>query len=120
MSQWTHIAGIIRLDCIMHVPERAEIEEIFGEMPASEGECVFSVWENPRRNDVASRTISIFGDLRDFGEDEVPEIQKWWSQLHNKLDGKPMLIRQAVIEISVEYGDILILTEEDMEGWEHE
>ena len=122
MSNWTHVAGIIRVDRIRvdDDAEELDFDEILGKeclwdssrkvwddalknpdkyMPmGSEGSLQKSVWVNPNKGRVDSYTISIFGDLRDH--DNISEIIDWFIKKCNLL-----WVRNAVITVENErYG----------------
>lgn len=108
MSNWTHVAGIIRVDglgfvdfdkllgkeCLWESPE-----EVWDDMRnnsddylpmGSEGSLQKSVWINPDEHSLAAYTVSIFGDLRDHNS--AKEIVDWFKK---KCEG--LWIRNAVI-----------------------
>ena len=116
MSNWTHVAGIIRVDGIAE----QDFDEIIGKeclwgspsyvwedaetnpdkyLPmGSEGSLHKSIWENPNKNCLASYTVSIFGDLRDH--DSTKEIIDWFKKICKKV-----WVRNAVITVTNEmYG----------------
>ena len=122
MSNWTHVAGIIRVDRIRvdDDAEELDFDKILGKeclwnssrkvwddalknpdkyMPmGSEGSLQKSVWVNPNKGRVDSYTISIFGDLRDH--DNISEIIDWFIKKCNLL-----WVRNAVITVENErYG----------------
>lgn len=100
MSNWTHVAGIIRLDRIriLYKNNEPDFDEIIGKellftdsmekwndqvknrdkyMPTgSEGSLNKSIWTDPDVSNMAAYTISIFGDLRDHRDNE--EILLWF------------------------------------------
>lgn len=120
MSNWTHVAGIIRIDYIKweNDPE-LNFDELIGKeclfesdseiwedaknnpdkyLPmGSEGTLEKSVWINPKQYDVPRYAVSIFGDLRDH--DNPQEIIDWFQKICNKLKN---LVRNAVITASNE------------------
>lgn len=118
MSQWTHVCGCIRVDCLDHEKVNSRIEEILGKIlyfespmwewelqdsnpelytpTGSEGGIEYDVWENPNHSCMASHTISIWGDLRDYCS--VEEITKWFNKI---LYNSGWLIRDAVLSIDV-------------------
>ena len=128
MSNWTHVAGVVRIDCItaFMVNKNVDFHNIFGkeldfyddsdvwedaeENPSnylpmgSEGSLKISVWENPRDECAARYTVSIFGDLRDH--DSAEEIVEWFK---NKIDEieedmeNGIWIRQACITVDNEW-----------------
>jgi len=68
----------------------------------SEGSIQFVFWSNPSLNAFAAFTVGVFGDLRDFGTEDVPKIKEWFERV-TKSDG--VMVRNAIIEIEVEYQD---------------
>lgn len=110
MSNWTHVAGIIRVDGMAE----QDFDEIIGKeclwgsprevwedveanpdkyLPmGSEGSLHKSIWENPDKDCLAAYTISIFGDLRDHYS--TSEIIEWF-----KSKCKELWVRNAVITV---------------------
>ena len=122
MSQWTHVCGCIRYDalrmCILPGQSINDLKALLGNTVSfedsedkweacnvprgSEGSIQFSFWENPHRPSLAAYTVAIFGDLRDFGNDNVQQIKDWFERVtHNDL----LIVRNAILEIEVEYCD---------------
>ena len=119
MSVWTHVAGIIRVDGLRIGDDKLDWDEIIGKgldwedpdkiwddwdknheafMPCgSEGSLKKIIWENPNKSSLASYTVSIFGDLRDY--DNLVEIKKWFAKVCGKL-----WVRNAVITAECELG----------------
>ncbi len=119
MSNWTHVAGVIRVDYMKwdDVPE-LDFDELLGKeclwgdyedfenadkhpelyLPmGSEGSLQKSVWINPKDSHIARYTVSIFGDLRDHNSpDEIIE----WFKNKCKLIG---YVRQATITVDNGY-----------------
>ena len=121
MSNWTHVAGVIRVDglrCLDDVLGEPNFDEIIGKeclwdsptevwhdaddnpdkyLPmGSEGSLQKSIWINPDKQSMDSYTISIFGDLRDH--DNVKEIIDWFKEKCKKL-----WVRNAVITVENEW-----------------
>lgn len=114
MSNWTHVAGIIRIDGYM---EDDEFDKLFGKevhfdapkevwrdawehpekyLPkGSEGSLYKTVWENPNKNHLARYTVSIFGDLRDH--EDPQEIVDWFEKICQKLGC--FMVRNATITV---------------------
>lgn len=90
MSNWTHVAAIVRVDGLRFGEEPSigeRFEEIFGKelryednfnvwdeadehperfLPlGSEGSLTMNVWKNPDKSCMSAYVVSIFGDLRD-------------------------------------------------------
>lgn len=106
MSQWTHVCGCIRYDAlrIAETPLNTlnEIKRLVDQLDVprgSEGPIEFAFWENPRMNAIAAFSVAVFGDLRDFGSENVDEIRQWFARITTS-DG--IMVRNAILEITVE------------------
>ena len=134
MSQWTHVNASFRLDSFGRT-EDEELINIFGKsidfyhmdeieydedwevkdkdkyLPmGSEGTLEMSIWHNPNESCIASTTVSIFGDLRDYGDYE--EIEKWFNKCCDAFGS--IGIRQSFCQVNVEgFG-----TKVFQRGWE--
>lgn len=129
MSVWTSVAGIARIDCVKCMISPAELlkdalKEHFGKevhyhddhdiwrdydehpeefLPCgSEGSLRIDIWENSDPSHAAAFTVSIFGDLRDYEDDNG--IIEWFKE---KLELKPfselpVWVRQASIVAQVD------------------
>lgn len=117
MSNWTHVAGIIRIDDFRFDNKIPDFDELIGKelhfedpfakwddacqypekyLPlGSEGSLEKSVWINPNKGSVAAYTVSIFGDLRDH--DDPREIIEWFRKICDKFT-----IRNAAIIVENE------------------
>lgn len=129
MSIWTHITGCIRVDdmkMILQPNNKTNFSKIFvrntwyhpndnGNLPTgSEGSIDVEFID--RTDDDASdymRTIALFGDLRDFEEEDCQSVIDWWHNIPQNL-GNDCIIRQAVLQVNPENGKMIILTEKDM------
>lgn len=123
MSNWTHVAGIIRVDGIIESSDMGnDIKRIIGKevhfdssmdewndfdrnpeeyLPCgSEGTLRMTLWENPNKSSMAAYTVSIFGDLRDH--DSPTEIIKWFRNKTLMLDLVSCGIRNACVTASNE------------------
>lgn len=110
MSIWTHVAGCFRIDAVrgLDFSEQIDFDKLLGKtcnfnssekeweecnVPCgSEGSIEFSIWTNPDECCLASYTISVFGDLRDFEVERISEIKKWFEKVVSNCS-----IRNAVI-----------------------
>jgi hypothetical protein len=116
MSQWTHINGQIRIDDMRFLESEGalKVKKILGNtfdwnsteeeeeecsVPyGSEGSLQYIIYENPNLHHLAAYVVSVYGDLRDFGDDEdVEKVKKWFTSV---IDSS--IIRQAILEIDVE------------------
>ena len=121
MSNWSHVAAIVRVDSFPRCLQGVETNftKIFGkelsyedrwnldlpEVPDKDGEYLYygsegslkmTVWVNPYKESLAAYTISIFGDLRD--DDDPDAIIEWFKHKCSKLD-----VRQACITVDNEW-----------------
>lgn len=111
MSQWTHVAGTIRIDCFDYEGVEEQIYNVLGQTwqygddvdpdteyapYGSEGSIQYVITENPDESCVAAFVVTFYGDLRDYDNDA--EIIAWFEKACNSF-----IIRQAVISIDVEY-----------------
>lgn len=130
MSNWSHVAGIIRIDDIRPLnPNVFDADKLIGKellftdssetwdyafehpeeyLPlGSEGSLIKTVWINPKENDMDAYTVSIFGDLRDHHN--ADEVIEWFKGICDKFKHR---IRNAVITIDNEYNGIKTYTYE--------
>jgi len=116
MSRWTHVAGIIRVDQLpIGIPQLSEEDVIamFAENApqGSEGGLVFNVFRTqvitPTGFPAVWGSVAITGDLRDF--DDYKKIEEWLQALPPKLEKHQALIRNAAINIDVEYGPCVVV-----------
>lgn len=64
----------------------------------SEGSLKISIWHNPNGNSLASTTVSVFGDLRDYGgKEDIKNLKTWFDECCEQC-----FIRQAVMQIDDE------------------
>ena len=149
MSRWTHLAGIVRIDhftiSLFDKFDEDEVIKVFKEnMPrGSEGPPLFHTHRWPRKEiadhdwnatDELSEGSLYWGDfyvsadLRDKGDtdDDVLEIIGWFKKACLKLVQlhPGTMIRQAILQIEVEYKKTTLLSltealtdEEDMKNW---
>ena len=84
----------------------------------SEGSIQYKIVEEPLLAAMAAYTVPIWGDLRDFGEDDTQKILEWFNDVCDKCDpssgafvpNTTPIIRDAVITIDVEGGSYIVLT----------
>lgn len=111
MSQWTHVAAVIRFDDIKIVADKTPFAPELGhtcsfeddptkwnacDVPCgSEGSLRYYVWNNPDLSDMAAYTVMIWGDLRDY--DNSDEIIDYLKRIT-----KGKLIRQGTATIAIE------------------
>lgn len=108
MSQWTHVNGIIRIDAIrtigfgnkpnIGIPSQFDDDHQSRDIPTgSEGSLYAELWISPNNSSLATYTVSIFGDLRDYNY--VEDIVKYLNQITHK-----QMVRSGVCEIHIERG----------------
>lgn len=121
MSNWSHVAGIIRIDDIRFDDKTPDFDKLVGKemsyheysftnpedidkskyLPmGTQGSLQKSVWINPNINHINAYTISIFGDLRDH--DSTSEIIQWFKDKCKSIS-EDYRIRQAVITVENEW-----------------
>lgn len=126
MSVWTHVAGIIRLDSLGAVILRGSPEEInrrvkeaivktLGQTSSldspsdqpctvptgSEGSLQYEVSHTGGEHELAWGHVSIWGDLRDFEEEDVVELKAWWERILTKLQPNPAMKTMAKIDSAI-------------------
>ena len=131
VSQWTHIAGIIRLDSILDLivkPEyRQQLEPQMPNQPThikpclerdlplgSEGPVKYDILKtrNEESGSIVWGHVAIWGDLRDYNE--AATIHRWVDGVCQRLIGAKFVIRDVVMSINVEGKENLLL------AWHHE
>lgn len=120
MSQWTHIAGLIRYDAIRTMPiiPPSQFEPtifLANVKPptGSEGPLQWDVNETPMQAALAAYAVSFWGDLRDFGSPEdVMEVVDYFQAIV-----KGRAVRQGCFTIEVEYGPTTTYTYQDGAGF---
>ena len=141
MSRWTHLGGIIRLDNMLRLlkngaPTAKDVIKILLEdaPKGSEGGCNFHFVEWPTEDDYKKRDHTnvcsgaiywgdaiISADLRDVGneEKEIEAIKQWFTGLAKKFKDGHLMMRQAVLEIEVEYkyNRVLYLIDQEANTW---
>lgn len=130
MSCWNHVAGVIRIDG-WPAEEGSDVysdefwdkligkevrygrgmwdeydKDSFAFMPVgSEGSLQKTVWINPDKSSLASYTVTIFGDLRDY--QDCHSIIEWFSGLCEKIENTETLcVRDAVVVSNNEWHGI--------------
>lgn len=130
MSQWTHVAGAIRIDALRTViPMDYEqaVHDVIGQstvidwdsidlrgipnpshgedVPSgSEGPIEYLIHENPMKSSMAAFDVLVWGDLRDFGEEGVSAIGDWLAGIIVGVREHSMSIRSLIVKVDVEYG----------------
>jgi len=125
MSQWTHVAGVVRVDGMgmvlgmTPIDEEQAIEKVMGKTVSydspkeewdkctvpcgSEGSLQYKVDIHGTRSSLYRGTVTIWGDLRDY--DNVNELVSWFKKVigsFNISKDFPFGIRDAVMSIDVE------------------
>ena len=135
MSIWTHITGCIRVDdmkMILQLNNKTNFSKIFirntwyhpndnGNLPTGSEGSIDAVVIGRTDDDASAymRSIALFGDLRDFDEEDCQSVIDWWYSIPQSL-GNDCIIRQAVLQVSPENGKMIVLTEKDMNIKENE
>lgn len=117
MSNWTHVAGIIRIDDFCLEDKIPDFDKLIGKelhfedslvewndahnypekyMPlGSEGSLRKVIWINSNKKMITAYVVSIFGDLRDH--DDAQKIVDWFKKICDKFT-----VRNAVIVVDNE------------------
>lgn len=110
MSQWTHIAGTIRIDTVDHEGVKEQLKNVLGQTwecgdtvdpdteyapYGSEGSIQYTITENPNESCIAAFVVTFYGDLRNYDNDT--KIIAWFEKACDAF-----YIRQATITIDVE------------------
>ncbi len=141
MSQWTHLAGIIRIDNMLRLiafgaPTAEDVMKILLEDApvGSEGGCQLHFIKlleidfskekdhtNVYEGGLYWGDAIISADLRDVGNDdeEIEAIKQWFTGLAKKFWDAKLGMRQAVLEIDVEYKyqRVLHLVDQEENTW---
>lgn len=106
MSQWTHVAGVIRIDALRDGDERDIQQEealkglfrtwSYGDRNSKRSKCnVPSGSEGSlhvkivpgEEHSLAAYAVLLWGDLRDFGDaEDIKNLKKWWKNLIDKFE----------------------------------
>lgn len=123
MSNWTHVAGVIRIDSFRFSGDLPDFDKLIGkeclfESPmdvwkdadknpkaylpiGSEGSLQKSIWVNPDSSHMAAYTVAVFGDLRDHHDPD--EIIVWFKDKCKFInDSGAGFIRQATVTVDNE------------------
>lgn len=118
MSQWTHVAGAIRFDSLPIEPIKSEAARAIkaaledGVPTGSEGPLQIRPGGTDSERSINTENVLIYGDLRHFGAEDVPEIEAWFKRVVED-SGRSFTIRQATLLVEVEYGPTFVFTAED-------
>lgn len=121
MSNWTHVAAVVRIDSLRLYDDEPNFADHFGHevkweddmsvwddaernpekyLPmGSEGSLQMSVWINPNRSHLDAYTVTIFGDLRDH--DSPDSIIQWFRRKCENI-----MVRNATIEVANELNGV--------------
>ncbi len=118
MSQWTHVNASIRFDGIKGLTKELTEADLgkmckwedkdsshwnSSKLPCgSEGSIEYKIVKTGSEHSVASMVVVFTGDLRDY--DDTQEIIDYFSSI---VEGR--MVRSGIIEVSVEYGTLVIL-----------
>jgi hypothetical protein len=124
VSQWTHVSGCIRFDGLPQMGIVADLKKIMGEpsgpydaepyfdgrnIPGgSEGTIQYAATK--AGDGLVWMTVAVWGDLRDFGLKDTPEIDAWFDRIAQA--PPPVMLRSAHLLVEVEYGGRYVLIAE--------
>lgn len=117
MSQWTHVAGLIRVDTLDGVVFPRDpymvltvLAQASSPPEGSEGLLQVRAHETREHNSLNWGCLVVWGDLRDYGNGkQVEEISAWFERFLNTLHAHHYVIRQAVLDVEVEGGPVFLL-----------
>lgn len=96
MSIWTHVHGLVRYNRIQSVdfqaqmvlgnrpyPEYKFLSELVGipKPMGSEGPMHAELWVNPEVSHLAAGHLIVWGDLRDFYDDDCLQIEEYFEKI---------------------------------------
>lgn len=138
MSNWTHVAGVMRIDDIRFDESMPDFEKIFGKelrwedlvnwpedielkkeeyLPlGSEGSLEMLVHVNEDIHCMAAYVITIFGDLRDH--DSPDKIINWFKEKYDLINSSNEFVggvRQACITVENEWTGVGTWTAAEVE-----
>ena len=110
MSQWTHVAGMVRIDTLDGIVVRRDTIDtlrriiIASNLPTgSEGSLHPAGLQTREHTSFSWGHIAIWGDLRDYGDArQVEELCEWFGRLTQALLDEHYIIRQAILQVEVE------------------
>lgn len=114
MSQWTHVAGVVRVDSpwgIIVQPDRTQglLMKIFSEPPTgSEGPAHIGITKTRECPSLSWGYVSIAGDLRDF--EDARGIVDWFEACLCQFADAKLIVRDAVLSIEIEDKDKVVVT----------
>ena len=123
MSDWTHVAGVIRIDHLpllnVLLPKQVE-EMVKNNAPiGSEGGLDFNIVKTQVWTKLGGPlvwgSITFVGDLRDFNIEDVEKVRTWLNGLLKKFDEQTIMIRQGIVLIELEPKEIPITLRFDQE-----
>lgn len=69
-------------------------------------EQCYRAMAKPDKCCMASTTVSVFGDLRDYGGNDIDKLKEWFNDCC-----KQFMVRQAVMHVIDEYADEPIIVQ---------
>ena len=123
MSDWTHVAGVIRIDHLplLDVLSPQQVEKIVkDDAPiGSEGGLDFHIVKTQILTKLGGPlvwgSITFVGDLRDFNIEDVEKVKTWLDGLLQKFDEQAIMVRQGIVLIELEPKEIPITLRFDQE-----
>jgi len=147
MSQWTHVSGMLRFDALrtLTIVSQQDVYDLMGKSyyydmdgnkfsntsrgpitpMGSGGPVQYHIEENPTHNSMASYDVAVWGDLRDFGEDEVLSgVANWLARITSYCKSAPetrggplLMLRALIVQAEVEFGNthLFLLSNEELQ-----
>ena len=112
MSEWTHVLGVMYIDSAImgaivgtHSLKVAVIAAVQKNLPTgSEGPLNCHIEDK----DEHRFTVTVCGDLRDFGPEDCDDIYKWWIGIAKAVQKERGLVRMSLLAVEPEYNDALV------------
>lgn len=108
MSRWTHVAGLVRIDSLHPSWQPMVDARLARGLPfGSEGPVQYQVVSaRSSSSGITAGYVSIWGDLRDFGDaDDIECVVQWLDESLRYEDWQPWFVRQGVVQIEDEHGE---------------
>lgn len=120
MSQWTHVAGVIRFDDLRVIALGGKpgegLANIIEPVPSgSEGPILWDLeeaWPQIGGDVQYMATLTFVGDLRDFGIPEMHEIRAWLDRILEDLP-RGVAVRGLAASMQVESGPLVLFGARD-------
>lgn len=115
MSQWTHVAGILRIDAFMHDPVNTNINDCVENQFFPEGsegpveyKYTYAGYQGDGFSSLVCGTLAVWGDLRDY--DYSTEVFNWVVDIIKRLGTFGGFVREVAVVVDVEFKKRSLIT----------